>query len=763
MIVNIYMPARFNWLRPTCVLRPAVSIVVLAVLPLFSFSQTLKGKVTSGHDTPLYNANVHWINTTDGVLTNELGEFAIPDSSIPDRRLVVSYVGYTSDTVLVGDVRYVRIRLAEEKVLREVVIRGTREGIFIDEKNPIKTEVITQAELTKAACCDLTGCFDTQASVQPQTTNVLTNAKELRLLGLSGVYNQVLIDGFPLIQGLSYTYGISSIPGTLVDKINVSKGANSVLQGYESISGQINVETKEADNSDKLLLNGYVNNFLEKHINANYAVKKNSWSNLTALHTVQPASKFDRDDDTFLDLPLLTRYMLENKFKYGNDEAWGWSGRVAIRYLDEQRVGGQTFYNADTDKGTTNAYGQVVQLRQPEIWAKTSYRVNDRSRYVLFSSFLHQAQNSWFGTTRYRATQGSFYANAQVESAYGTANNLKAGISYRHFLLNENIDFTVNDLGRSYEGNYDKLEKIPGVFAENSLNLFSNKLMWLAGIRADYHSQFGWQITPRSLLKYQFNKNTNIRASVGTGWRTVNLFSENINLLISSRDVDIQEKLNPEKALNLGLNFSQQFTWGRHFGFLTFDFYHTTFQNQIFPDYDTDATRAIVKNFTGQSVSKGFQVETYLHLFNQVELKLAYNYLDVFRTINKAKTLLPFNPKDRILVTMSYKPESQKWHADLNLHYYGTQKLPDTAGNPAEFQRPEYSRSYSIVNFQLTKSWTKWELYAGIENMFDFRQKKPIIGWQNPFGQYFDTSGVWGPTRGREIYSGVRFKWLHKE
>src|SRR5687767_2624918 len=195
------------------------------------------------------------------------------------------------------------------RILTDVLIEGNRRPSYISS-NPIKTEVISSLELKKAACCDLAGCFETQASVQPQTTNIITNSKELRILGLSGIYNQVLVDGFPMIQGLTYTYGISSIPGPLVENIFVAKGAASVLQGYESISGQINVLTKEPDKADKLFLNGYINSFAEKHINAFYSAKKNKWSNITAIQVVQPAGKVDKDEDTFIDVPLLTRYMI---------------------------------------------------------------------------------------------------------------------------------------------------------------------------------------------------------------------------------------------------------------------------------------------------------------------------------------------------------------------------------------------------------------------------------------------------------------------
>lgn len=734
------------------------------LFPIGLSAQSISGSVSNDKNEPLMGASVYWLGTPIGTTTGNNGEFEISIKDISNKKLIASHVGYTSDTLEITNQSFVAFRLQETKTLQEVVVKGQQDGVIISDHKPIKTEQITQTELGKAACCDLAGCFETQTTVQAQTTNVITNSKELRILGLSGVYNQVLIDGFPLIQGLSYTYGISSIPGTLVDNIYVSKGANSVLQGFESISGQINVETKEPDKTEPLLLNAYMNNFGEKHFNANYAIKRDKWSNLTAFHTVQAANKIDRDNDAFLDLPLLTRYMISNKWKYGNEKNWGWNSRIGFRLLNEQRIGGQTFFNANRDQGSTLVYGQRVNIHHPEIWTKTGYRINDRHHLVLFASSFHQQQNSTFGTVKYQARQTNIYGNLQYELNYAN-HDLKAGMSYRYLNLNEDIAFTDTFLPRTYAGNYLRSEHIPGLFAENTMRFLNDKLTWIAGLRGDRHNQFGFQFTPRTLLKYDLAPKTIVRANIGTGWRTVNLFSENIGLLVSSRDILFEGQLQPEKALNFGVNLTQKFeTKNKHLsGYFSADFYRTDFQNQIFPDYDTDPTKAIIQNFRGTSVSNGFQAEAYMKIYSRFELKTGYNFLDVYRENGNTKQLLPFNPRHKFLTTFSYKPLSNKYHFDLNAHWYGEQRLPDTKSNPAEFQRPDFSQAYSIVNAQFTYNFKQLEIYAGCENIFDFRQEQPIISWQNPFSPYFDTSSVWGPTRGREIYAGIRFKIEKKE
>lgn len=728
-------------------------VFIVLTVPFISQGQTVKGVVTNERALPLEGATVTWLEGK-GTVTDGKGEFAVEAWKLP-QTLLVSFVGYKTDTLLVTDTAWINITLIETGALSDVSVASRRRASYI-ASFPIKTEVISSLELKKAACCDLAGCFETQASVLPQTTNIITNSKELRILGLSGIYNQVLIDGFPQVQGLTYTYGISSIPGPLVENIWVAKGANSVLQGYESISGQINVLTKEPGKTDKLLLNAYMNSFGEKHFNAIHGFRMGKWNSLTSFHTVQPAGRTDKDGDNFLDLPLLTRYALSSRWKKGDEGKWGWSTQMGIRYLSEKRIGGQTGFNYSSDKGSNTVYGQAVSIRQPEGWFKTAYRMNDEHRFAFYASGFHQQQQSYFGVTSYKASQTNGYANLQHELSYRTG-VLKTGFSLRHLNLDETLSFSSNSLNRTYAGRYQKTENIPGVFAENMLDILQGRLTWIAGIRADHHNRFGWNITPRTLVKYAATQNLTLRGSVGTGWRTANIFSENTGLLASSRDIIFEEEPRPEKALNFGFNATQKYKTEQVEGSVSIDFYRTAFQNQIFPDYDTDPTKAFIRNFEGRSVSNGFQVELSNVLYNRVAFKLGYVFLDVYQERGGIKEVLPFNPKHRFNASGSFMPLNRKWHFDANLHWYGQQRLPDTKDNPAAYQLPGASEPYTVVNAQFTYNLKRFEVYTGVENIFNFRQNRPIISWQDPFGPYFDTQFAWGPTRGREAYMGVRF------
>ena len=421
-------------------MRRIIITIFLCSLSYSLKAQALKGKIFVVEDNTkeiLPGAVVRWIGSEQAAVANENGVFELPMEGVVDKRIVASHIGFITDTISVGDRTYISVVLrSSAKDFKGVTITD-RAGAYTANLSVNKMDVINQNELSKAACCDLAGCFGTQASVQPQTTNVVTNAQELRILGLSGVYNQVLFDGLPMIQGLSYTYGVSSYPGTVVDNIFVSKGTSSVLQGYESISGQINLESRQPDKTAPLLLNGYINSFGEQHINVNASSamgKKKKWYTLLALHTVQAARKIDANKDGFMDLPLLTRYMAFNKWKLGNDKQNGFSMQIGLRIVNEQRIGGQMNYGAPEFEGSNQVYGQAIRYTQPEAYAKSTYRFSKNHALVMALSGFYHDQNSWFGTTHYQATQQTGYFNLQHEWLCKSKHLLKYGV-YKQIIL----------------------------------------------------------------------------------------------------------------------------------------------------------------------------------------------------------------------------------------------------------------------------------------------------------------------------------------
>ena len=727
-------------------------------------AQTLTGKVfgsTAAGKEMMPGAIVRWLTGGGGTAANENGVYNLAASQTPDRRIVISATGYQNDTLDAGTKTYLGITLSQNATaLAGVEVRDTR-GSYISALSIGQTEVITARELSKAACCDLAGCFGTQASVQPQTTNVVTNAQELRILGLSGVYNQVLFDGQPLLYGSAFTYGISTFPGTLVENIFVAKGTTSVLQGFESISGQINLIPVSPEKADPLYLNAYINSFGEKHLNAQVATpvgKDKKWHTLLSLHTVQPSGRYDRNNDGFLDLPLLTRYAIYNKWSYGNERNRGLWAQIGLRFVNEQRIGGQTGFDAAEHEGSSQIYGQSVRYNQPEAYLKTGWRFNDRQAISLNVSGQGHDQKSWFGTTRYTAGQLLGNLSVQHEVQWAKEHELKWGVSYRYQKLDETIAFASNSLGRTYAGDYATNLSVPGVFAENSWRWKEGKVVLLTGARLDQHQKWGTDFTPRSLFRWDLGKAGVFRASAGTGWRQVSLFSEQAGLLVSSRDIVFAEPLKPEQAANFGISHSYRYTAGRLSGAFTGDFYRTVFSNQFFPEYDVIPNAVVIRNFGGTSRSNGLQLEATGVWNKQLEGRIAYNYLDVYRIQNGETVDLPFNPRNRAMAALSYRTKSEKWQADANMHWFDKMRLPDTRNNPEAFQRPLYSDPYATLNVQGTFRHKALEIYAGCENVFGFVQQNPIISAGNPFGRYFDISSVWGPTRGREFYLGVKWK-----
>lgn len=719
------------------------------------FGESVKGKEI------LPGGTIRSIQTGISVQANENGVFVLALDSTGDRRIVAEEPGYLTDTLDPGALTYLSVVLKPNgNSLKTITVTDTR-GAHLTQAIG-HTEVINPRELAKAACCDLAGCFGTQASVQAQTTNIVTNAQELRILGLSGVYNQLLVDGLPMIQGLAYTYGVSTYPGTLVGNIYVSKGTSSVLQGFESISGQINLETQSPKTAAPLYLNAYINSFGEKHLNAQLATavgRAKKWHTLLATHTVQPAAKTDGNGDGFLDLPKLTRYMVFNKWQYGNEQTPGFHTQFGWRAVRESRVGGQLAYDATNDRGSHTIYGQSVQFDQGEFFSKSGFRFSRQHLIALSVAGWIQSQHSWMGITSYRARQQWLYLNLQHEWQWERRHSLKYGVSYRYQQLREQIRFSDNSLGRSFAGDYLTPLRVPGLFAEQTFRWRDDRFSWIIGARVDRHQSGNVFLTPRSMLKWMMGRHYTLRISAGSGWRQVNLFSEQINLLTGSRDIVFADVLKPERAINLGFSHAYTVDFGpRWSASLVVDAYHTRFQNQFFPDYDAGPTRVIIRNFEGISRSNGAQVEAALRYHKQWEWKAGYNYLDVYRVEQNQKTRLPFNPRNRIMSAISWRSKEERWQVDMNLHWFDKMRLPNTAMNPPEYRRLPYSQAYATLNMQLSFYWSTLNLYAGCENIANYRQPNPIISAHNPFGPYFDLSSVWGPTRGREWYIGVKYR-----
>ena len=741
-------------------------IVLLFLLSLQIFSQdnSIKGTILGDNSEALIGSSIYWINTQIGTTTDENGFFSLSKEGIKDKRLIATYIGYQSDTIKISNQRLLIVNLISNNSLKEIELSENRVDIYIDPLKPIKTETITRKELEKAACCDLAGCFETQASVETKTTNVLTNTKELSMLGLSGVYNQILVDGLPNVVALGFVHGVSSIPGTLIDNIHISQGLASTQQGFESITGQISIDLKKPSLTEKLFTNIYYNSFSDKQANIDYSFKLGNWNSIIGLHSTQPANKIDRNNDNFLDLPLTTKYSLYNKWIYGLENNTNFYSSTSIRLLTENKVGGELDFDENIHLGGNEFYGQVVDYNQFEINTKNSYQLNDKNVILAQAFFTLQDQNAIYGTTEYVVDQTQFYLSLDNQFTWNT-HTLKSGVSLRKLDLNEEVILNDNLISgltyeRTYGGEYNKDEFIPGIYLENNFNWRSNAVQLITGLRVDHHNEFGIFITPRSLFKYNFTENTTARVCLGSGWRTVNLFSEYIQILSSNREIQIEENLNPEKAINFGANFLHSISRENLDIQIIIDLYKTSFSNQIWPEYFVNSNYIYVNNFEGKSISNSFQTDLTFDLYKKFKLKLAYNYLDVFRMEHGHKHQFPFYSKHHALTTFSYQPADKDWHFDTRLHWFGKKKILNTSDyiDPHEAHTNPKSDPYTTISGQITKEFNDFEIYFGCENILNFRQENPIINPENPFSYDFDIANTWGPTKGREFYIGFRYK-----
>lgn len=740
--------------------------IFVLILILFAFSnifpqsqsEMVSGVVyglTGTTKEPLEGAVVKWIKTRIGTVTEPDGKFQIEAKNISDKRLIVIFVGYNTDTIVVGERKYVESVMHNNATTSTIVVEGKQSTSFTANENA-KTEVITFAELKKDACCDLSGCFGKNASVDVAVTDILTNTKELKVLGLEGSYTQILIDNMPIMTGLVTKFGVTSIPGSLIKRINISKGSNSVLQGYESISGIMNVLLKDYLSSERLFVNGYLNSALESQFNLNASAKLNDWNTFLSFQTVQESKRIDNNGDGFLDMPLTRRYMLYNKWQHGSSEEKDNTIFIAgLKYLDERRTGGQKNFYYDKNPGSTDIYGQTVNLQNGDAYARFSHLFDNESQIKTFISGGFFNQSSFFGTTKYEGKQRNFYLNALYEFPVMNKGYLRFGTSYRFEDITEDINF-LSPVTKTYAGNYEKYESIPGIYTEASFEFKKLNLSLIGGLRLDFHNEYNTVTTPRFLVRYQLTDNTVVRASFGTGFRVVSPFSEYPSFLASGKDIRGLRGIKPEKMVNYGIDLLQYFVLGGLSGNINFDFYKTVFSNKVIAECDAMPYMYMFTNFDDAG-SNVFQVESSINFLQNLDFKLAYKYIDLYYYKNGVRLEQPFNSKNRFLLGFTYTSPGNLWIININTQWFGKQKMPSTAKYPVQYQRPDESESYALINAQLTKNFTNFEVYFGVENLLNFTQSNPIISAENPFSKNFDTSYIWGPTRGRDFYMGFRF------
>jgi outer membrane receptor for ferrienterochelin and colicins len=711
-----------------------------------------------GQLQPLPWTNVYWLeDPTVQAQTDSTGVFKIPYAS-GRQQLVVSFAGYQSDTLNITDPTQAVMISAKNQQLQEVHVTQRRASTYISSLQPARLEILTSQELYKAACCDLSESFETNASVEVVASDAVTGSKQIQMLGLSGQYTQILVENLPVIKGFSAPLGLNSIAGTWIDAIQISKGIGSVVNGFENMSGQINVELKKPESAEKLLANAYINTMGRSDLNLVWSQRINArWSTSLLLHdNFNNNKEMNISKNGFRDTPTGNLFSGINRWRYENGK--GWVAQFGVKYLSDQRTGGQIDFNPETDRLKTDRYGLGFQINRYEAFAKIGYLFpghTHRSFGIQFNGSLYD-QNAYFGTTTYQNQQKSGYLNLLYQDVLGNVQHkYRLGLSTQYDQYEELLVQTP----------YARTEWVPGAFVEYTYSPVE-KFDAVIGLRSDYNSLYGWSATPRLHLRYSATATTTLRLSGGKGLRTANIFAENTATLISARQIQILGQQNSKGAYglaqevvwNAGLSLDQHIQIGQKDGHFSVEYYRNHFTNQVV--IDLEDPRAIqFYNLDGASFANSLQAEWKMMVVKGLDLRLAYRLFDVQTTYQNQLKSKPLVAKHRGFFNLGYQLP-QGWSLDYTLNWVGQKRLPSTASNPEPYRMENYSPDYFTMNAQITKRFGKkypFDLYIGGENLSNFYQAQPIIAADDPFGNYFDSSLVWGPITGRMGYMGFRF------
>lgn len=737
-------------------------VLLLALFAVHTYAQEsphLRGQVNGAGDDKngIPGATVLWEHFRLGTQTGVDGSFhlAWPDSF--PAVLEIRATGYKGKKIRFDkkEPDYIKVTLeVANDTLQTVVIKEVQPASEFSFMQPINVEKITSKGLLKAACCNLSESFETNPSVDAAVTDAVSGAKQIQLLGLDGVYSQIMFENLPLIRGLSSSYGLTYVPGTWIKSILITKGTGSVVNGYESISGQLNIDILKAeDNREPIFFNLYANQFGRYEINAHYnkLLGANDQNGVTLLtHASTLRQRNDNNHDGFIDMPTFDQLNLFNRWYWRKaDRA---EGQVGIRAVYDDRHGGQMMFDKSRDYGTSNYYGIGIRNVQMEFFNKAGFIFSKpgRSLGTMFTARYHK-QDMFFGLKTYDGEQRSLYVNIIWQDIINNTNHIvKAGTS-----------FIYDDYIQSYNDTaYNRTEIVPGAFFEYTGHLHP-KFTMVAGIRADYHNIAGLQITPRLHLKYDPREKTAIRISGGKGFRMANVFTESSMLFASSRQVIISPDLDAEVAWNYGGSVQQKFTFLKHPALFVVDFFRTDFVNQVLYDFDTPGKLKIY-NLRGKSFANSFQADISLEPIKSFNVRLAYKFYDVEALYNGVMKQKPLSAQHRAFLNLSYSMPYEKWTFDFTTKWIGPTRIPahllEAGLNQTVVASESYSQSYFVFNAHIARKFPRFDVYAGCENIGNLMQQNPVIAADTPFGAQFDAALIYAPTDGRTIYAGLRIK-----
>ncbi len=700
--------------------------------------------------SPLPGVNIFFINTTKGTSSEQNGTFSLSVGDTIEHDIVFSYIGLLPDTIRAKSGDNITIALAESRELQTVVIEETRRSFF-NTSSAALIENLTQVEFRKAACCNLSESFETNASVDVSFSDAITGAKHISLLGLDGKYVQLTTEQIPSIRGLAAPFGLSYVAGPWLESIQIAKGAGSVVNGYEGLTGQINIELRKPEKDVRLAVNAYVNHMgrAEGNLIATHRLKGGKWFTSILLNGNYFNTPADENGDTFLDLPLLKQISGVHRWKYYGKKM---ESEFGVRGLTEWRDGGNLAYIQNDSLLTP--YGLSLRTWRAEGFGKTGFFFDGQpwKSLGIQANGIYHDQRGFFGERNYTGTQKNAFLNVIYQSMLGnTQHTFKTGGTFIFDEVSEVLDSLV----------LTRTELVGGGFFEYTYQHL-DKVSLVLGGRIDYHSMFGIMPTPRLNFRWEITKGLVFRLSGGRGWRVPNLFAENTTVLVSSRIVNLTNySITPEVAWNVGTSIQYKTMIGdREISFVT-DFFRTDFSQQLLVDRE-DQTSVKFYNLAGNSFANVFQFTANAETFKNLFVRVAYKWQDVRATYGGVLERVPLVSEHKAFLNLEYKIPKWGLGFDFTTKLNGPGRVPPVKSGPGA-SLPGSSPWFVLLNAQISKDFKIFDWYVGCENITGYTQSQPIIDAQNPLGNNFDASLVWAPIFGRMFYTGINVKLDYKK
>lgn len=714
------------------------------------------GLQTDGSKQALTGANLRWLGQNSGAVTGIDGSFELKRNN-ETSLLIISFISYQTDTVDMTHEDYLEISLSTGMNIKGAEITHRQKSTTISHFDLIKSENIGVHELGKAACCNLSESFETSPTVDVSFTDAISGQRQIRMLGLAGTYSQLSKENMPDIRGLSAINGMEFIPGTWIESIQLIQGAGSVVNGFESIAGQINTELQKPATMDRFFFNAYANS--DRSVEGNMHIKiplGKKWNSGLLLHGKYNNYKHDSNDDSFLDIPLTTKIIALNRYEWVNNKGIHFEFGGRYSYIDQQ--GGQYDFDENQEINSLNPWGMLNTVKKADAWAKFG-KINKSKPWqstALQASAGTYEQDALYGTKTYVAKQNSLYFNFIHQSRIKNEKHIyKLGASFQYDDYNKELNSNI----------YIREEIVPGIFGEYSYKP-SNKIGFVAGLRADYHNQYGLFYTPRLHIRYEMFKKTVVRLSAGSGQRSPNIIAEHLSVLASSRNIIIHSNstygfgLDAEKAWNYGINLTQTFDLDYREGRISASYYRTDFINQAVYDLEESSMEAHFYNLEGKSVSNSYQLQLDYELIKRLDVRIAYRYYDVRTDYISGEKTAPLLAPHRGFFNIAYSSRKM-WKYDFTVNMQGKKRMATLPEGSLLSEEDVYTPAFAIFNAHISKQYRRnWEFYVGGENLGNYKQTDPIMGADNPFSPMFDASRVWAPIFGIKVYVGMRYTFL---